>query len=334
MSKDKYVPRILKPTTTEEAVEKAKNLIIREREGKQLGLKVRWEKVNRSNRKYFRFKQVYLLAGLSGSGKSYLANEIMNDFLDVKGLNKDFVGKPLILYFCYEMPAEDEVIRSLGSKIKISYNRILSAEWDTESQDYNEMTAQELDLAFEVLDGIAGRPLYFFETAGNLWEMEATCHHYKKLHPDRDLIVMLDHTLLSEKLVEKTDIDLMANTGKTVMRIKKSLSAMVIMLGQLNNNIENYVRISDPLGHYPIKSDIYAMAQLYNACDTVIVVHQPANLKIVYYGVEKYPTKDLIHWLVLKARFGKTGSVWLENRLDEGTIVEKDFENINNIPSR
>ena len=330
---DKYIPTVLPRVDGVDAAIKAKETIERERQGKQLGLKVRWNGLNIANRKYFRFKQIYLLAGLSGHGKSFLDNIILNDFMDLKNINKDYKGKPLVLYFCYEMTAEDELIRTLSTKMNVSYNRILSSEWDSTTKTYEGLTEKELETAFSHLHSIGNRPMFYFETAGNLLQLEATVKHYDDLYKkERDIIVAIDHTLLSEKLTEKTELELMANTGKTAVRLKKKHNAMVLMLGQLNNNIEDFKRITNPRGHYPIKSDIYAAGQIYNACDTVMTIHQPALLKISNYGEKKMNTKNLVHLQILKARHGHVGSIFLENRLNEGTLLEINTKKVDDVP--
>ena len=53
---------ILKATSAKEAERQAREEILLERQNKQLGLKVRWNSLNIANRKYFRFKNIYLLA--------------------------------------------------------------------------------------------------------------------------------------------------------------------------------------------------------------------------------------------------------------------------------
>lgn len=329
--KEGQKPTVLPALTARQAVVQAKEEIEKERQGKQLGLMVRWNSANIAMRKGFRFNHLYLLAGLSGSGKSYLLNEILNDFMDMKGINKNFEKKVIFLYFCYEMSAYNEILRTLGSKTKMSYNRILNSEWDRETKTYKGLTDDELKYAFSMLDNISNRPIYYFETAGNLAQLERTVDVYAEQYPGWEIVVAIDHTLLSEKLDERTDIELMANTGKTAIRIKKKHKAMIIMLGQLNNNIENFQRITNVAHHYPVKSDIYAQGQLYNACDVVMTIHQPAALKIAYYGAKKRKTDKLMHWLVLKARFGKVGSIWLENHLDQGELREKSFVKIDEI---
>ena len=69
-------------------------------------------------------------------------------------------------------------------------------------------------------------------------------------------------------------------------------------------------------------SDIYAQAQLFNACDNVLTIHQPELLGILFYGRNQYKTSNLMHLQILKQRFGKVGSVWLYNDLGKGRVYE------------
>ncbi|PHS35676.1 MAG: hypothetical protein COA82_03435 [Alkaliphilus sp.] len=67
---------------TADAIPHAKQTILDERSGEQFGLFCRWDKLNVGILKYFRFSQVNFIAGRSGSGKSFLANMLREDFLD------------------------------------------------------------------------------------------------------------------------------------------------------------------------------------------------------------------------------------------------------------
>lgn len=328
MAKEKYIPTILRPTTIAEAVKGAKNQILIERKGEQLGLKVRWESLNIANRKYFRFGNTYFIAGPSGHGKSYLVNEIVNDFMDSKGINVGFKNDILVLYFCYEMAAVDEVLRTSASKMGISYNKLLSSEWDKDLQDYKGLSDKELEDTFAQMDLIANRPILYFETAGNLEQMKMTSKFYKEQYPNRKLVCVVDHTLLSERLDEKSELELMANTGKASLVLKKRDEALVILLGQFNGKIEEHFRLTDPKFHYPVKTDIYAAGQIYNACDDVMTIYQPGEVGIDFYGRRKVPTKGLMHLQKLKARHGKLGSIWLKNELNRGSIVETSVDEL------
>jgi len=323
---------ILPHKTPAQAVEEALEHITSERDGEQYGLYCEFSRLNIAMGRYFRFNTVNLFAGLSGHGKSYLINILTDNFLDYKkgGLNEKVKFTPIVLHFCFEMSAYNEILRSVAGDLGISYGHILSSEYNRETQEYNVLTDAELGKVQTALNYYKKKSVLFFETPGNIKLIYNTVEYYynyytalgKKKGITYKFIVNLDHTLLIETLDETSALELMANVGRTAIAIRKDFYAMVNLLGQLNNNIEDVRRITTKTLHYPIKSDIYAQGQLYNACDNVFVIHQPQLLKITKYGSQDRPTKNLIHLIKLKARHGKVGSIWLVDDLSNGRIIE------------
>jgi len=322
---------ILPHKTPNQAVNEALEHIHAERNGEQYGLYCEFPSLNIAMGRYFRFNNVNLWAGLSGHAKSYFMNILSNNFLDYKnGLNKNVTFVPIVLNFCFEMSAYNEILRSVAGDMGVSYSYLLSSQYDKESKDYNRLTDAEVKKVEEYLLFYRKKSIIFFETPGNTRVIYNTVEYYveyytalgKKNGLNYKFIVNIDHTLLIDTLDEKNALELMANVGKVSILIRKDFNAMVNLLGQLNNNIEDIKRITTKSLHYPIKSDIYAQGQLYNACDNVFVIHQPQLLKITEYGTQKRPTKDLIHLIKLKARHGKVGSIWLKNDLAKGKIIE------------
>jgi len=334
------IKNILIHKTPAQAVAEAKEHIHRERDGEQYGLKCEFPSVNIAMGKYFRFNNVNLIAGLSGHAKSYLMNILTNNFLDYgkEGLNENITFVPIVFNFCFEMSAYNEILRSVAGDMGVSYSYLLSSQYDKDTKDYNRLTDDEAIRVEEYLKFYENKSMLFFETPGNVKVIYNTVEHYvtkylaigKTNGLDYKFIINIDHTLLIDTLDEKSALELMANVGKVSIRIRKEFSAMVNLLGQLNNNIEDVKRITNKSLHYPIKSDIYAQGQLYNACDSVFVIHQPQLLKITEYGTPKRPTANLIHLIKLKARHGIVGSIWLQNALGIGKIIEisKEIEEI------
>lgn len=321
--------------TPSQAVDEALDHVTSERSGEQFGLYTRYHSLNVAQGKYFRFNNVNLFAGLSGHGKSYLINILTNDFQDYNGGINDNVGfVPIIFNFCFEMSAYNEILRSVASDMGVSYSYLLSSQYNKEDGSYNRLTDEELVRVKQYLEFYKSRSILFFETPGNVKliynTVEKYVEYYKKLGHSKGInykfVVNIDHTLLIDTLDESSALELMANVGKISIRMRKDFGAMVNLLGQLNNNIEDVRRITTKTLHYPQKSDIYAQGQLYNACDNVFVIHQPQLLKITSYGANNYPTKDLIHLIKLKARHGKVGSIWLKNDLSKGRIVEVESD--------
>lgn len=330
--------QILPYKTPKTAVQEAYNQILAERTGEQYGLYCEFHALNVSMGKYFRFNSVNLWAGLSGHGKSYLLNKLNKDFLEIKKgqLNGNINFIPIILHFCFEMSAYNEILRAIAGDMGVSYNYLLSSQYDKDSQSYNMLSDEDMIKVKEYLSYYQNKNILFFEVSGNVKEIYETTHYiiseYKSKEKERNVtykfIVNIDHTLLIENFDEKTNLDLMANVGKIAIKIRKEFDAMINLLGQLNNNIEDIRRLTTPALHYPQKSDIYAQGQLYNACDNVFVIHQPELLKITTYGNNHLPTKSLVHLIKLKSRHGNVGSVWFINNLDKGRFELIKMEEI------
>jgi replicative DNA helicase len=311
-----------------EAVKLALDIIKEERSGKQLGLYTQYPILNRAMGKYWRFNTVNLLAGLSGHGKSYFLTIINNNFLDTTLNTTEFTT--IVFHFCFEMSAHNEILRSVAKDLGINYNYLLSSQFDKVSGEYNSITDKELDKIEKAMEYYANTNILFFDIPGNIIEIYYTildrAKYYAKLSKATGkkykFIVNIDHSLLIEAIGNQKALEIMSDVGKVAIKIRKTFGAMVNLLGQLNNNIEDVRRLTNPALHFPQKSDIYAQGQLYNACDNVFVIHQPALLKIIYYGTHKIPTNNLIHLIKLKARHGTVGHLWFINALHEGKIIE------------
>ncbi len=110
--------------------------------------------------------------------------------------------------------------------------------------------------------------------------------------------------------------------AKTILSIKKKYKDLILVLGQLNDNIETEGRINNPSQHYPKKSDIFSSRQVYQMADNVIVVHRPERLGIQSYGPNNFPTKDLLALHVLKSRFqGNEGLIRFRQEFSKGTMA-------------
>ena len=347
-------PKTLPIKTIAEAVEEAKSLINEERSGTVNGLYTRWTGINRAKFKYWRFRNVTMIAGMSGSGKSAILNMLEDDFtnpdLNPKYLLKfnpatnDYLwdGKTIyepklcILAFKFEMDAADEVLRNLSGKTKLSYSYLLSSQSNREESSkqgkevYNTVSDAEFEKLSSELDKLKSRPIRYIENAGNLEQIWNTCAAFKEQHPQMKLIVTLDHTLLSEKLNEKDDLELTSNSARLAIRLKKAFNATVIFLAQLNGEIEKPIRRDNPAMHYPMKTDIHCGNQIYWACDDVLVFHRPENLHITKYGQKPFAvnTKDLIHCAWLKSRKNTVGNIWFKQVFHEGNMAQTSMDKV------
>jgi replicative DNA helicase len=335
MERESKLPKTLPIKTMAEAVEDAKSLINEERSGKINGLYTRWNGVNRAKFKYWRFKNVTMIAGGSGSGKSAILNMLEDDFTNPE-MNGKWQDKICILAFKFEMDAADEVLRNLSGKTKLSYSYLLSSQGDAKkSQEagkdvYNTITDEEFYKLNIELDKLKSRPIRYIENSGNLDQIWNTCAAFKQQFPDKKLIVTMDHLLLSEKLDEKDDLELTSNTAKLAIRLRKGLGAAVIILAQLNGEIEKIIRRDNPDFQFPVKTDIHCGSQIYWACDDVVIFHRPELLNITKYG--KNPaalnTRHLVHGAWIKSRKSSPGNIWFHERFKEGNMDQIDPKTI------
>jgi replicative DNA helicase len=346
------IPKVLTFKTISQAVEDAKSLIDAERSGEVTGLYTRWRGVNRSLMKYWRFNLITMIAGASGSGKSAILNMLEDDFTN-PDLNPYFLAhidrnkgsstygqivgedKIMVLAFKYEMDAVDEVLRNISGKVKKSYSYLLSGEVQLnskgekvsalEQETYNKINDEEFLTISKELDKLKSKRILFFENAGNLDQLYTTVASYKEKYPHIRIIVTVDHTLLSLKLSEKDDLELISRTAHTAIKLKKTLGCNVILLNQLNGEIEKPIRRDNPILHFPVKSDIHCAAQIYWACDNVMIFHRPENLGIIKYG-NKFPvnTDKLVHCAWIKSRKNKSGNIYFKEEFSQGNMSQVD----------
>lgn len=303
--------KILPVKHISQALEKAKLDILEGISNDQAGLKCRWDRINKALLGSWRFDNVYMLAGASGSGKSFILNMLHQDFCNAE-LNGAFKKPFIILHFCFEMSASDEVLRTLSTLTKKSYAELLSAHKKLE--DYESVIKN--------LDVLRDRQIYYVETSGNLKQMYDTVKHFKTNFPNHELIITHDHTLLTEYLNEKNEIDLLARTARLYIDMRKEFGAMIIPVSQLNDKIEDPKRIANKALHFPTKTDVHGSKQMYWACDYVWVIHRPESLNIDKYGRLGYLTNGLIAMHLIKSRKGVPGLVRLREKLAEGQILE------------
>ncbi len=307
-------------TEIDEAINNALNQVEEERGDEQLGLFCRWSEINAAMLKYWRFNQVTMIAGGSGSGKSFFLNMLEDDFTNTE-LNKNFPYEILILSFKYEMDASDELLRTAATRLGKSYAYLLSAEWKGNEKKYNKVDNTEFIQIKDTLNKLKSRPIKYFETAGSLKQFFYTVYSFHLKYPDKKLIVTLDHTLLSKRDGDSSDLDLMSQTALILITLRKLTKGMFIILNQLNGEIEKPLRRENASLHYPVKTDIHCGNQVFWACDNVIINNRPELLGIEKYGKLKYATKNLLHAAVIKSRKGVIGDIWLKENLKQSQIL-------------
>lgn len=275
-------------------------------------LATRWKKLNSCCMGGIEPNTVYTIAGISGSGKSSVANLIQTDLIDLNP-NRDIV----ILTFSLEMVGFRQIGRTLSNKLRKTTSYLYSSQQDLDDDTYHKVV--------DVSNQLKNYPIYFVDNPGSPEQVRQTIlMFYERYIKDQNkyFVIIYDHTLLTKKI--GTTIDTLSELQEVFIQIKKLPLTSVIQLSQMNRNIESPERINNPLAHYPMRSDLSSSDSIFQASDYVLVIHRPEILNIHEYGPNRLPTKNKVYIHILKNRdAGKPCILEFENDLMYNNLIER-----------
>lgn len=157
------------------------------------------------------------------------------------------------------------------------------------------------------------------------------------------LVVTIDHTLLTRGKTGQSQKAKVDDLCEMFVELKKQFVEMeipiiIIMLSQLNRDIKDKSRVTNPALHYPTDNDIFASSSVYHASDYVLVTHKPARVSGIEnhygpgagtqypYGYPVYnpenPDEAMIYWHIIKNRFGDEGIIMMVDEFEYASIRE------------
>lgn len=293
------------------AIHEAVKRVEHRREGKQDYIKTRWDKVNSALLGGINFSSIYVIAGLMGTGKSFVRTLIQQDAFN-KQLNGGCIYDYLWLHFNFEMVASSEVMRLAGSEVGLSFYELLSVEKRLEEEAF-EMFKSKLH-TYKDMD------VYMCNVPGDVNRLLGTVQKTANRFPNKKLIISIDHTLLVERLDEGGENEVMAHLAAAAIRIKQVYGAAVILLSQLKTTLQSPQRKDKPENQYPVNDDIFGSKTIPQAADFVIILNRPELLHLQYYGPDRYPTKDLLAFHITKNRDGYPGVIRMKHDFAHGVI--------------
>lgn len=263
--------------------------------------------------------QLITIGGISGSGKSALANMIETYIAE----NYNDV---VVLNFSFEMTAKSQVLRKASSKCLLTTKQIREIKFDTEYKMNNTDTkeassSQDVDLPKShfiksALSSIATERVYYVEESLNVKQLCETIESFQRkcFEEKRRLVIFLDHALLidGKSIDERTNV---ADLQKALIRLKKTGSTTIFQLMQLNRNIEATERRTNRLMHYPMRSDLSTADAVYQGSDHVWIIHRPELLNIKSYGPQEIDAKGRVFLHIIKFREGEPKILMFNNLL-------------------
>lgn len=320
-----------------EGVLHAKKYIKDRKDGIERSLQTSFKKLNKTLMDGIDWYRILTIAGLSGSGKSTILENLKRDFMTLNP-QESFE----ILSFEFEMRIEDQLTRNVSSKVNKSVKELYSAGSPLSETDFEVVT--------EELDKIADAPIYYVDNVGTVKEIIDTIIYFVNSNRLEDsgkgLIVTIDHLLLTKGKGTEKEKDKIDNLMQQLVALKQYFSSrkikcLFITLSQLNRDIETGDRILKRELHYPNKNDIFAASSVYYCSDYVIITHKPAGINGIrdWYGPERegFPyglpvkcpsdtTKAMVYWHVIKERFGDNKVLAMVEDFKNSKILEYDLK--------
>ena len=291
--------------------QEAINYIAGRREHSITSLKTRWVKFNKQCMGGIEPNTVYTIAGISGSGKSSMANLIQTDLID---LNPD--EDIIVLTFSLEMVGFRQVGRTLSNKLRRTTSTLYSSETDLDDETFRKV--------IDVSNKLKEYPIYFVDNPGTPMQVDAIIKWFYDEYvkgTNKHFIIIYDHALLTKQV--GSVIETVSELERVFIQAKKLPMTSVIQLAQMNRNIEQPERINNPLSHYPMRSDLSSSDAIFQASDYVLVIHRPEILNIQEYGPNHLPVQNKVYVHMLKNRdAGKPCILEFENDLMYNNLIE------------
>ena len=291
--------------------QEAVNYIAGRREHNITSLKTRWIKFNKQCMGGIEPNTVYTIAGISGSGKSSMANLIQTDIIDLNP-NEDIV----VLTFSLEMVGFRQVGRTRSNKLRRTTSTLYSSETDLDESTFKDV--------INVSNQLKKYPIYFVDNPSTPTQVNNIIRwFYDKYVKDtnKHFVIIYDHALLTKQ--EGSTIETISELERVFIQAKKLPLTSVIQLAQMNRNIEQPERINNPLSHYPMRSDLSSSDSIFQASDYVLVIHRPEILNIQEYGPNHLPVNNKVYLHMLKNRdAGKPCILEFENDLMYNNLIE------------
>ena len=276
-----------------------------------VSLKTKWNKFNKQCMGGIEPNTVMTIAGISGSGKSSVANSIQTDIIDLNP-NEDII----ILTFSLEMVGFRQVGRTLSSKLRKTTSTLYSSETSLDDDTFRKV--------INVSNQLKEYPIYFVDSPTTPMQVQEIIDNFYNKYvkgTKKHFIIIYDHALLTKQI--GSVIDTISELERVFIQAKKYPLTSIIQLTQMNRNIENSERINNPLAQYPMRSDLSSADAVFQGSDYVLVIHRPEILGIEQYGPNHLPTTNKVYMHILKNRdAGKPCILEFENDLMYNNLIE------------
>ena len=276
-------------------------------EGRRRVYPTKWARLNKNLLGGLQPGKMYVIAGRPGVGKSAFSNQLIFDLLDT---NRG--KKLLVLYWSFEMPGYQQILRagSKGSGKEIS--ELLSVERKLEQDAYEAFKVEVLKYA--------NYPIYFNSIPRDMEFVKNANIDVTNKNPDHTIVNVFDHSrlILSER---EQELQKLNDVSKGCMWLQAKMGTINILLSQLNRNIEQEHRAKAQ--YQPLLTDLFGGDSIGQDAHVVMMLQRPHDL----YGItDLYCGVDPVRLLAVhieKNRDGLLGMIPYEAEMSTFTIKER-----------
>ena len=278
-------------------------------EGRRRVYPTSWPRLNRNLMGGLQPGKMYVVAGRPGVGKSAFSNQLIFDVLDV---NKTKQNDLIVIYWSFEMPGEQQILRAGSKDTKLQTFDLLSVETRPTNERYEQYK--------QAVQKYKDYPMYFCSIPQDMTIIKKVNEQMFMRHPSKTVINLIDHSRLVLGR-EDTELQKLNTVSKSCMWMQAKMQSITILLSQLNRNIEQEYRAKQQ--YQPLLTDLFGGDSIGQDSHVVMMLQRPHDL----YGItDSYCGQDPVGLLachVEKNRDGLLGMIPFQTDLSTFTINER-----------
>jgi replicative DNA helicase len=275
--------------------------------GKRNCLPTKWARLNKNLMGGLQPGKMYVIAGRPGVGKSAFSNQLIFDLLD-RNVDKDI----MVIYWSFEMPGDQQILRAGSKDTKLQTFELLSVERKLSQDKYQQYV--------NATQKYKQYPIYFCSIPQHMDGIKEMNERVFLKNPKRTVVNLIDHSRLVRGKAD-TELQRLNVLSKGCMWMQARMSSVTILLSQLNRNIEQEHRAKNQ--YQPLLTDLFGGDSIGQDAHVVMMLQRPYDL---YNITDNYCGEDPVGLLachIEKNRDGLLGMIPFQTDLSTFTINER-----------
>lgn len=276
--------------------------------GERIILPTKWDRLNHQLLGGIQPGKLYVIGGRPGSGKSAFSNQLLFDMLD----HPKNQNKIIVLYWSFEMPGYQQIMRSAAMQTKLSLHKLLSVDVALADQNFKEF--------IQTVSNYRKYPIFFANKAVTVEEAVNKTKRVCALYEDKLIVNLFDHSRLFRGK-EADELHRLTKLSHECMHLCREQNVTNIILSQLNRNIEMKERAADQ--YKPILSDLFGADSIGQDAHVVMIINRPYDMYKIKEPYIGFDPKNLLALHLVKNRDGAIGMLPFNADMSTFKITER-----------